>query len=217
MMFRRLSKFAATAGAAAMLSTGALATVPKPASADTTSTLIYAAAAIGALILYNNYQHKRQAANSVVGYTANGGTVYGDGRIVMPNGQTVYPNANGQYPTGQYAYYNPSANSSNYRYDYHRTGEYDRTGRHRNNTSAWNGNRTYNNHHAYSEDHAYNANHSYRGNVRAVSHSDNARWNRPDRAHVNYARAENNHADNGHGRGHDDHGRKDHQGDKHDH
>lgn len=194
MMFRRLSKFAATAGAAAMLSTGALATVPKPASADTTSTLITAAAAIGALILYNNYQHKRQAANSIVGYTANGGTVYGDGRIVMANGQTFYPNANGQYPTGQYAYYNPNANSSNYRYDYDRTGEYDRTGRHRNNGNGWNGNRSNNAswHRPPGYSHAYNG-HAYNGNNHAY----------------------NGHANNGHGRGKVDHGKK--HGDKHDH
>ena len=149
-MFKHLSKLAVTAGSVAMLSTGAIASMPKPASADTTSTLLTAAAAIGALVLYNNYQHKRQQANTVVGYTGNGGTVYGDGRIVMPNGQTIYPNSNGQYPTGQYAYYNPNANTGNYQYDPNRTGQYDRTGRHRyhgnaynhqtNNGNGWNGN-----------------------------------------------------------------------------
>jgi hypothetical protein len=72
--------------------------------------------------------HKRQAANTVVGYTRNGGTVYGDGRIVMPNGATIYPGPNGQYPWGQAAYYNP--NASGYTYDPYRTGRYDRTGRH---------------------------------------------------------------------------------------
>lgn len=103
----------------------------EPASASTSSTLTTIAGAlalVGGLILYNNYEHKRQAANTIVGYTQNGGTVYGDGRIVMPNGQTVYPNANGQYPWGQYAYYRPYARG--YTYDTARSGRYDRTHRH---------------------------------------------------------------------------------------
>jgi len=128
---KKLSKFAVVTASAAMLSTGALAAVPRVASANTTSTLLTAAAAVGALVLYNNYQHKRQAANSVVGYTRNGGTIYGDGRIVMPNGQTIYPNSNGQYPGGQYTYYHPNARPSSYQYDYNRTGQYDTTGHHR--------------------------------------------------------------------------------------
>jgi hypothetical protein len=127
-MITKLRTFVIATGAAATLGTGAL--IPPPAAADTTSTLLTAAAAVGALILYNNYQHKRQAANTVVGYTANGGTVYGDGRIVMPNGQTYYPNSNGQYAWGQGAYYNPSA--TGYNYDTNRSGRYDRTHRHGN-------------------------------------------------------------------------------------
>ena len=130
-MFDSIKKFAVITGSAAMLSTGALAAVPKAASADTTSTLLTAAGIVGALVLYNNYNHKRQAANSIVGYTRNGGTIFGDGRIQLANGQTIYPNSNGQYPGGQYAYYNPRANSSNFQYDYNRTGQYDTTGRHR--------------------------------------------------------------------------------------
>ena len=129
-MLSKLSKIAMTAGASASIFTGAMVSAPKPASADTTSTLLTAAAAVGALVLYNNYQHKRQQANTIVGYTGNGGTIYGDGRIVMPNGQTVYPNANGQYPSGGYAYWSPNASTNNYTYDYNRTGQYDQTRRH---------------------------------------------------------------------------------------
>ena len=139
-MFKLVSKIAVTVVSAALLSTGALATAPKPASADTTSTLLIAGAAIGALVLFNDYQHKQQQNNTIVGYTSNGGTIYGDGRIVMPNGQTIYPNQNGQYPTGQYAYYNPNQTATTYRYDYNRSGQYDRTGRHQNNGNGWNGN-----------------------------------------------------------------------------
>lgn len=138
-MLDKLKKIAMITGSAAMLSTGALAAVPKVASASTTSTLLTAAGVLGALVLYNNYQHKRQAANQVVGYTANGGTIFGDGRVQLANGQTVYPNSNGQYPGGQYAYYNPRATTSNFRYDYNRTGQFDTTGRHRNNGNGFNG------------------------------------------------------------------------------
>jgi hypothetical protein len=89
--------------------------IPRPASADTTSTLLTAAAAIGAIVLYNNYERKQAAANTVVGYTRNGGTVYADGRIVMPDGQTYYPNSNGQNAINQYGY-NNGYNPYNYGY-----------------------------------------------------------------------------------------------------
>ena len=113
-MNNSLSKIVVGTGLAAML---AFSVPQKPAEASTQSTIntvLGAAAVIGGIILYNNYQHKKQQANRVVGYTQNGGTVYGDGRIVMRNGQTVYPNSNGQYPWGQYAYYNPNANGYQY-------------------------------------------------------------------------------------------------------
>jgi hypothetical protein len=54
-----------------------------------------AALAIG-IILYNNYERKVRAANTVVGYTRDGGVVYADGRIVYPNGRVVYASNNGQ-------------------------------------------------------------------------------------------------------------------------
>ena len=115
-MLQRLSKAALAFTVAASLTAAPLAQ-PASASTGSTYTLIEAGLAlIGGIILYNNYQHKKQAANRIVGYTRNGGTVYGDGRIVMPNGATVYPNAQGQYPWGQAAYYQP--NASGYTYDY---------------------------------------------------------------------------------------------------
>lgn len=127
-MLKHLSKAAAALAITGSLLAGPLSQ-PAAASTGSTYTLIESAIAlIGGIILYNNYQHKKQAANRIVGYTRNGGTVYGDGRVVMPNGQTIYPNANGQYPWGQYAYYSPRANG--YTYDYDRTGRYDRTHRH---------------------------------------------------------------------------------------
>lgn len=131
-IYSKIRTAAVTAGSAAILATGAM---PKPAAAQsqgTINTILGAAALTAGVILYNNYQHKKQAANAVVGYTRNGGTVYGDGRIVMANGQTVYPNSNGQYPGGNYAYwnnrYNPNSNGN--AIDYNRTGQYDSTHRH---------------------------------------------------------------------------------------
>jgi hypothetical protein len=127
-MLQKLWRTALTLAIVSSLAVGPLAQ-PAAASTGSTLTIIEAAAGlIGGIILYNNYEHKKQAANSIVGYTQNGGTVYGDGRIVMPNGSVVYPNANGQYPWGQSAYYMPG--STAYAYDYQRTGYYDRTHRH---------------------------------------------------------------------------------------
>jgi hypothetical protein len=127
-MLQRLSKGIVALAITASLAAGPLAR-PAVASTGSTYTIIESALAlIGGIILYNNYQHKRQAANTIVGYTRNGGTVYGDGRIVMPDGTTIYPGRNGRYQWGQYAYYSPYANG--YQYDYNRTGEYDRTGDH---------------------------------------------------------------------------------------
>lgn len=128
-MLQRLSKAAVAAAIAGSLTMGPMLARPAAASTGSTYTLIETGLAlIGGIILYNNYQHKRQAATRVVGYTRNGGTVYGDGRIVMPDGTTIYPGRNGRYSWGQYAYYAPQA--SGYTYDYSRTGQYDRTHRH---------------------------------------------------------------------------------------
>lgn len=66
------------------------------AGQQSTQTIVLGALAVAAgIILYNNYQHKVAAANSVVGYTRDGGVVYGDGRIVYPNNITAYATNNG--------------------------------------------------------------------------------------------------------------------------
>jgi len=117
-MLNRLSKLIVATGAAASISVGAF--MPRPASADTTSTILTAAAAIGAVVLYSNYQHKQAAANTIVGYTGNGGTVYADGRVVMANGQTYYPNSN---TNGQYAYNYP-VNNGQYNNGQYNNGQY---------------------------------------------------------------------------------------------
>jgi hypothetical protein len=120
-MLNRLSKLVVATGAAASISVGAF--MPRPASADTTSTILTAAAAIGAVVIYNNIQRKNAAANTVVGYTRNGGTVYADGRVVMADGQTYYPNSN---VNGQYGYNYPVNNSqyNNGQYNSQYNGQY---------------------------------------------------------------------------------------------
>ena len=108
----------------------AMTTFAVPASADTagqtsTRNLILAGlAATAAVILYNNYHHKYEAAHTVVGYTRDGGTVYADGRVVYPNGTVLYTgNANGQQcsymgnyaPCGNQVYaYGPRSRGNHY-------------------------------------------------------------------------------------------------------
>ncbi len=125
-MLHRLTRTALAFAVAATIAAGPLAR-PAAASVGSTWTTIEAAAAlIGGIVLYNNYQHKRQAATRVVGYTRNGGTVYGDGRIVMPDGTTIYPGRNGRYSWGQSAYYVPGATGYSYGPDERGEGSYRR-------------------------------------------------------------------------------------------
>lgn len=65
---------------------------------STRNIILAGVALTTAIILYNNYHHKQVAHNTVVGYTADGGTVYADGRIVYPNGTVVYTSNNGRTP-----------------------------------------------------------------------------------------------------------------------
>jgi hypothetical protein len=84
-------------------------------SAATTRNLILGAAAVVAgIILYNNYEHKlaqantaAQQANTIVGYTQDGGVIYGDGRVVYPNsgGVVTYLSNNGTQPCAFNGYY----------------------------------------------------------------------------------------------------------------
>ena len=126
-MLAQFRKFVVAAGAAATISGGALA-MPRPASADQTSTALLTAAAIVGAIVYENVQRKHAQANQVVGYTRNGGTVYGDGRIVMQNGQTYYPDANGNYAYDVNGYnngqYNTGYNNGQYNNGQYNNGQY---------------------------------------------------------------------------------------------
>ena len=133
-MTRRIMGLILAAAVTGSLTAGPLETPAEASTGSTLTTIAGIVALVGGIILYNNYEHKRQAANTIVGYTRNGGVVYGDGRIVLPNGQTIYPNANGTYPWGQAAYYQPQA--SGYQYTSRPPSEY-RTYAYRYRASSW--------------------------------------------------------------------------------
>jgi hypothetical protein len=86
---------------------GTMSQTRADAAATTRNIILGAAAVAVGIILYNNYQHKlalantaAQQANTVVGYTNDGGVVYGDGRVVYPNsgGVVTYLSNNGSQP-----------------------------------------------------------------------------------------------------------------------
>jgi hypothetical protein len=130
--------------AAVMAVTIMMSAIGGAARADTagqTSTrnlILGGLAAIAAVILYDNYHHKQVAANSVVGYTRDGGTVYGDGRVVYPNGTVLYTgNRNGTrcsyngygVPCQQQAYaYGPQRGNAYGRRHNHHRGDGDQDG-----------------------------------------------------------------------------------------
>ena len=100
-MSRRTTTWSATLVALALLFVFAFSAL-SPALAETagqrsTRNIILGAIALTAgVILYNNYHHKQVAHDTIVGRTADGGTVYADGRIVYPNGTVVYTSNNGR-------------------------------------------------------------------------------------------------------------------------
>src|SRR5579864_8716550 len=78
---------------AAALAAGFGISFMQPAKADQTSTeeILAAGALIAGIAISENIAHKQQLAQTVVGRTANGGVVFGDGHVVLPNGQSFYP------------------------------------------------------------------------------------------------------------------------------
>ena len=94
------------------------------ASADTAgqistrNIILYGLAAAAGIILYNNYEHKVQAANSVVGYTRDGGVIHGDGRITYPNGTVLYLGNGARQRCGYYGYMTPCVRGQTYAYHY---------------------------------------------------------------------------------------------------
>jgi len=107
---------------AVMLVLTFLTTSIVPAFAETTgqrstrNIILGAVALTAGIILYNNYQQKRAYANSIVGYTRDGGVIYGDGRIVYPNGVVVYTSNNGRSACTFDGYGTPCRNTNLYGY-----------------------------------------------------------------------------------------------------
>ena len=101
-VFSRTLALRATMVALAAIMAFTFSTV-QPVHAETagqrsTRNIILAGVALAAgIILYNNYHHKQMAANTIVGRTSDGGTIYADGRIVYPDGTVVYTSNNGRY------------------------------------------------------------------------------------------------------------------------
>jgi len=100
-VFGRISSLR-SAAVALMLALSLIAGNIQPVAARETTgqrstrNIILGALAATGIIIYSNYQRHAAYARSVVGYTRDGGVVYGDGRIVYPNGQTIYTSNNGQ-------------------------------------------------------------------------------------------------------------------------
>ena len=83
-MTNRFARFITATGAAAILATGSLALAPRPASADTTSTILTAAAVVGGLLVVNNIENKNREArwdneHAYYGNGYNGNGYYGNG------------------------------------------------------------------------------------------------------------------------------------------
>ena len=96
-----IARLALFALAALMVLTFSIRPPARAETAGQTSTrnIILAGVALTtAIILYNNYHHKQVAHDTVVGRTADGGTVYADGRIVYPDGTVVYTSNDGRSP-----------------------------------------------------------------------------------------------------------------------
>jgi hypothetical protein len=78
-MSSKFKKFITATGAAAILATGSLAVAPRPASADTTSTILTAAAVVGGLVVLNNIENKNRAARWDNDHAYYGNGYYGNG------------------------------------------------------------------------------------------------------------------------------------------
>ncbi|HEY0797606.1 MAG TPA: hypothetical protein VGD50_00575 [Candidatus Baltobacteraceae bacterium] len=65
----------------------------QPAAADgaaSTRNIILGSAAVAAAVILASNPHTNVRANVIVGGTADGGHVYGDGRVLYPNGDVLY-------------------------------------------------------------------------------------------------------------------------------
>ena len=109
------SKIFAAATSALLALSVAFGTTAKPAAADqaaVTRNIILGAAAVAIGVTAANVAHKHAVANTVVGYTPDGSTVYQDGHVVSPNGQSYYPGNYGESVSCNGQYCNMSGNGT---------------------------------------------------------------------------------------------------------
>lgn len=116
-VFRHLRQYIAALLAAIIAATSfAVPALGDTAGQRSTRNIVLGGlAAAVAIILYNNYEHKRAAANTVVGYTRDGGVVYADGRIAYPDGTVLYT-GNRQRQHCRYDGYGVPCNRQTYAY-----------------------------------------------------------------------------------------------------
>lgn len=108
-------------------------------AASTRNIILGAAAVAAGIIISDNVHHKQAQANTIVGYTADGGTVYADGHIVWPDGSVTYANSSTYYyPAGSNVQYtgNPNGNYNGNGY-YNNNGYYNANGNY--NSNGYNG------------------------------------------------------------------------------
>ena len=137
---------------------------PRPAKANTTTTILLGAAAIAGLATAINVENKHRAAGTVVGYLSNGDPVYQDGHIAGNNGQLYYPANNGQQVScngqqcylvaanGNNGYYNNNGNNGYYGNANNNNGYYGNA----NNNNGYYGNANNNNGYYGSGSNGYN-------------------------------------------------------------
>jgi hypothetical protein len=89
-----MNKLSTSITALALAAGFSLATIA-PASADqaaaTRNEILGGLALIAGIATAVNVSNKNAQANTVEGYTRDGGTVYADGHVVLPDGQSYYP------------------------------------------------------------------------------------------------------------------------------
>jgi len=156
------NKLAMAALAALMTTTLALASV-QPARADqaasTRNTIIGIGAFIAGALIAANVSSKNAAANTVVGNTRDGATVYEDGHVVDRNGYSYYPGNDGQTVSCNNGYCTIDGNGNTYAGNQYNGNQYNANGYNANgyNASGYNAS-------------GYNAN-GYNGNGRGRQHA----------------------------------------------
>jgi hypothetical protein len=150
----------------AILATSAMQPARADGAASTRNIILGAAALIAGAAIESNAAHKRQVANSVVGYLPDGAVVYQDGRVVLPNGRTYYP--------GQYGQTVACSNNTCYISGGNGNAPYYRNASYNGNNTLY-GNAPYNGNTPYYGNAPYNGNTPYYGNGGQAAYNNTQR------------------------------------------